>query len=113
MKKGKFVISLDFELHWGNPEKWDLNERKDCLNETRKSIPMVLDLFKKYEIHATWATVGILFAKNKSQLLKNLPSKKTSKLLHLCLQVLFAFCSYAGDRMGEGRIIDRWACAFS
>ena len=76
MKKGKFVISLDFELHWGNPEKWDLNERKDCLNETRKSIPIVLDIFKKYEIHATWATVGILFAKNKSQLLKYLPSKK-------------------------------------
>ena len=73
MENGKFIISLDFELHWGAAEKWDLNERKEYFDATRKSIPIVLDLFKKYSIHATWATVGFLFAKNKEQLLDFLP----------------------------------------
>lgn len=68
MKNGKFIISLDFELHWGGPENWELNHFKDYFDTTRKSIPNVLSLFEKYNIHATWATVGFLFAKNKEQL---------------------------------------------
>ena len=78
MEKGKFVISLDFELHWGAAEKWDLRLKKEYFNTTRKSIPVVLALFKKYNIHATWATVGFLFAKNKEQLLRFLPKDRPS-----------------------------------
>lgn len=78
MGKGKFVISLDFELHWGAAEKWDLNVKKDYFDATRKSIPEVLSLFKKYNIRATWATVGFLFAKNKQQLLDFLPKDRPS-----------------------------------
>jgi peptidoglycan/xylan/chitin deacetylase (PgdA/CDA1 family) len=73
MSKGKFVISLDFELHWGAAEKWDLNLKKDYFDATRQSIPKVLQLFSTYQIHATWATVGFLFAKNKQQLLEFCP----------------------------------------
>lgn len=84
MRKGKFIISLDFELHWGASEKWSLNSKKEYFDTTRKSIPIVLELFKKYEIHATWATVGFLFAKDKEQLLKycpvELPTYKNQKL---------------------------------
>lgn len=76
MKKGKFVISLDFELHWGAAEKWNLNLKKKYFDTTRKSIPKVLSLFEKYDIHATWATVGFLFAKNKSQLLAFCPIER-------------------------------------
>lgn len=73
MGKGKFVISLDFELHWGVADIWDINDRKDYFTETRKSIPVVLSLFEKFNIHATWATVGFLFAKNREQLIEFSP----------------------------------------
>lgn len=73
MENGKFIISLDFELHWGAPEKWDLSHKKDYFDVTLKSIPLVLTLFEEFGIHATWATVGFLFAKNKEQLLEFLP----------------------------------------
>lgn len=74
--KGSFIISLDFELHWGVAELWSLKEREDYFETTRESIPQVLELFSQNHIHATWATVGFLFAKDKEQLLKLMPSKK-------------------------------------
>ena len=84
MEKGKFVISLDFELHWGAAELWDLNLMKPYFDAARQSIPDVLALFEKYNIHATWATVGFLFAKNKEQLLafspKDFPTYTNKKL---------------------------------
>lgn len=76
MEKGKFIISLDFELHWGAVEKWDLSNKKDYFDTTRKSIPLVLALFEEFGIHATWATVGFLFAKNKEQLIEFLPNER-------------------------------------
>jgi peptidoglycan/xylan/chitin deacetylase (PgdA/CDA1 family) len=82
---GIFIISLDFELHWGGFEKWPLNKidfkgnhndyKKYFLN-TRVVIPKMLSLFNKYEIHATWATVGMLMHANKNQLKENFPSLK-------------------------------------
>jgi len=76
MTHGRFVISLDFELHWGVAELFDLNKTKDYFEATRKSIPQVLSLFTKYDIHATWATVGFLFAKDKNELLSFSPEEK-------------------------------------
>ncbi|WP_163444495.1 polysaccharide deacetylase family protein [Flavobacterium columnare] len=76
MGSGKFVISLDFELHWGAAERWDLKLKKEYFDTTRRSIPFVLSLFEKYNIHATWATVGFLFAKNKQQLLDFCPKER-------------------------------------
>ncbi|CAM1339450.1 polysaccharide deacetylase family protein [Tenacibaculum aestuarii] len=73
-KKGKFVISLDFELRWGGVEKWSIDCKYSYFLETRKSIPQVLLLFKQNDIKATWATVGFLFAKDKKQLLDYSPS---------------------------------------
>ncbi|MFT3795409.1 polysaccharide deacetylase family protein [Flavobacterium sp.] len=76
MANGTFIISLDFELHWGAAEKWDLNQKRDYFDATRQSIPNVLALFEQYNIHATWATVGFLFAKDKTQLLEFCPKKR-------------------------------------
>jgi len=70
---GKFIISLDFELHWGSVEKWDLNYMKSYFLNTRESIPHVLSIFENSGIKATWATVGYLFAKDKEQLLSFTP----------------------------------------
>lgn len=73
---GKFIISLDFELHWGGAEKWDLTKMKTYFLDARNSIPTVLNLFEENEIKATWATVGFLFAKDKKQLLQFSPRLK-------------------------------------
>lgn len=78
MENGNFIISLDFELHWGAAEKWDLSDKKGYFDATRQSIPQVLALFEAYGVHATWATVGFLFAKNRQQLLDFLPVQRPS-----------------------------------
>lgn len=78
MKNGKLVISLDFELHWGAAEIWDLKKKKNYFDVTRSSISPLLKLFEKYEIHATWATVGFLFAESKIELLEFSPPNKPS-----------------------------------
>lgn len=71
---GKFIISLDFELHWGIADLFALDGKKNYFDATRQSIPQVLELFEKYGIHATWATVGFLFANSKEQLLAASPA---------------------------------------
>ncbi|WP_026452202.1 polysaccharide deacetylase family protein [Aequorivita capsosiphonis] len=75
---GKFVISLDFELHWGGAEIWDLQQMKDHFLDARKAIPATLREFEKNGIRATWATVGFLFAKDKEQLMDFSPINKPS-----------------------------------
>lgn len=73
-----FVISLDFELYWGIADVVSLDKRKDYFLKTRAVIPDILSVFEKNKIHATWATVGFLFAKNKQQLLDFLPEEQPS-----------------------------------
>lgn len=64
MQKGTLIISLDFELHWGRFDKYSPLEYLTYYRNTRKAIPRILDLFDKYQIHSTWATVGMLMAEN-------------------------------------------------
>ena len=80
MANGHFIISLDFELHWGGVEKWDIQKKTNYFLESRKSIPEVLNLFENNNIQATWATVGLLFGKNKKQLEKISPKLKPTYL---------------------------------
>lgn len=75
MENGKFIISLDFELHWGGIEIWDLELKKEYFKTTRVAIPKMLALFSQYKIHCTWATVGFLFAKNRDQLKEFIPDE--------------------------------------
>jgi len=76
MAKGKFVISLDFELYWGVRDVVKLRDYQEQLLGVQEVIPLLLALFKKYQINATFATVGFLFFGSKEELLKNLPKKK-------------------------------------
>jgi len=66
---GAFVISLDFELHWGVRDHSSAtgDYRQNLLGE-QQVVPSLLSLFREFEIAATWATVGFLFAKSKSEL---------------------------------------------
>lgn len=71
---GIFIISLDFELQWGRFDKivLDAQVQKSLLN-TRSIVPEKLKLFQASGIHATWATVGMLFNKSVSEWEKNKP----------------------------------------
>lgn len=74
---GALVISLDFELHWGvrDIKPLDAAERERLLS-ARRVIPRILDLFKEFDIHATWATVGFLFASSREELMEFAPTRK-------------------------------------
>lgn len=72
---GSFTISLDFELYWGVRDKRDIESYKQNLGGVYTVIPKILELFIKYNIHATWATVGFLFFKDFNELKKYLPDE--------------------------------------
>lgn len=69
-----FIISLDFELIWGMHEGDIVNsDYNENIKGGRKAIPTLLKLFEKYEIHATWAVVGLMFAENVEEARKYFP----------------------------------------
>lgn len=67
-KHGYFVVSLDFELLWGMFDKVSLEEYGENIKNVHAVVPEILNLFEKFGIHATWATVGMLMYDNKVQL---------------------------------------------
>jgi peptidoglycan/xylan/chitin deacetylase (PgdA/CDA1 family) len=73
VSNGYFVISLDFELHWGVIDKRSVAEYKENLENVKKVIPRLLALADVYNIKLTFATVGFLFSENKQELLNNNP----------------------------------------
>ncbi len=73
MENAKFIISLDFELHWGVFDTLEHRYDENILG-ARDTIKKMLELFKKYDIHVTWATVGMLFNENKDDLNKYQPN---------------------------------------
>ncbi|PKD16764.1 polysaccharide deacetylase [Salegentibacter salinarum] len=84
MENGSLVISLDFELLWGVFDKVDYNKKIDYFENTRQLIPSLLQVFEKYKIHCTWATVGMLFNSNwddwNANIPANLPNYKNQNL---------------------------------
>ena len=73
---GKMIISLDFELFWGLLEEMKLEDYQDHVLGGKAAIPRLLNLFEKYDIHATWAAVGFLFAENFEELKTYFPEEK-------------------------------------
>lgn len=63
-KKGVFAISIDTELAWGSFDRGGIIKYKDAYGSERSIISRILDLFKRYDISATWAIVGHLFLNN-------------------------------------------------
>ncbi|MCS6823304.1 MAG: polysaccharide deacetylase family protein [Cytophagaceae bacterium] len=72
---GHFVISLDFELFWGVRDHRTIEDYGENIKGVREAIPMMLNLFKTYNIRATFATVGFLFFETKQHLLQHLPEQ--------------------------------------
>lgn len=73
---GTIIVSLDFELFWGMLDCTTLEKYRDNILGGRKAIPQLLKLFEKYNIHATWATVGFMFADNLKELKEYFPDDK-------------------------------------
>ena len=64
LKEPLFVISLDFEKMWGVFDKRNITTYGDNVANVELIISKLLVLFEKYDIHCTWATVGMLFHQN-------------------------------------------------
>lgn len=72
---GALVISLDFELHWGLRDGTDPKSAEvRRLLRARQVVPGLLDVFREFEVSATWATVGFLFAQSRQELESCMPS---------------------------------------
>jgi peptidoglycan/xylan/chitin deacetylase (PgdA/CDA1 family) len=84
LKKPLFVISLDFEKMWGVFDKRTIHSYGENVSNVELVIDRLLALFEKYDIHCTWATVGMLFhydiksCKNKLPIV--IPMYKNNKL---------------------------------
>ncbi len=80
MANGKFIISLDFELYWGVRDKLSVQQYGENIKGVHQVIPKLLDIFSKYEVNATFATVGLLFFETKQEMLEGLPARKPNYL---------------------------------
>ena len=74
---GALVLSQDFELHWGlrdHVRPGDPYERN--LRGERAAIDRMLALFDERAVACTWATVGMLFARDRAELERYSPARK-------------------------------------
>jgi peptidoglycan/xylan/chitin deacetylase (PgdA/CDA1 family) len=73
-KKGIIVFSADFEMAWAfRYSKTKGNEAEQMGLRERANVPVLLELFKKFRIPVTWATVGHLFLESCSKNEKGVP----------------------------------------
>ncbi|MEJ2291383.1 MAG: polysaccharide deacetylase family protein [Deinococcales bacterium] len=71
---GGLVLSLDFELGWGVADTLAANGgyRRHLLG-AREAVPRILERFAAHGVGATWATVGMLFATSREELVAHAP----------------------------------------
>ena len=65
---------LDFELMWGVNGTRTIAQHGEHVLGARRVIPRLLDLFERYGLGCTWATVGFLFCRDRDELIASLPS---------------------------------------
>ena len=97
---GTLIVSLDFELFWGMLDVCPLEEYQDHVLGGRAAIPELLRLFTKYDIHATWATVGFLFARDGQEASSYFPDKSLLPTYKDCRQDPYGYM--AGREGTEG-----------
>lgn len=72
---GVLTLSLDFELFWGVRDRRTIGQYGRHLKGVWDAVPRLLDLFRQYGVHCSWATVGLLFGSSKSDVLPYLPAR--------------------------------------
>lgn len=70
------VVSLDLELMWGMRDIATVHQYGANVLGVRKAIPGMLAEFDRAGIRATWATVGMVFARSKEELLHYAPENR-------------------------------------
>jgi peptidoglycan/xylan/chitin deacetylase (PgdA/CDA1 family) len=66
---GAFVVSLDFELHWGMRDRFPADSPAGvALARSRAVVPRLATTLAERGVRATWATVGFLFASSGEEL---------------------------------------------
>lgn len=74
---GALVVSLDFELHWGVRDRSPADGAyRENLRGARDVVVKLLRVFEEFEIAATWATVGILFAATREEFERCRPTER-------------------------------------
>jgi hypothetical protein len=73
---GVFTISLDFELYWGVRDLCQIADYQQNLLGVRQAAPAMLKAFSSAGVHATWATVGLLFCQDRVDALNQAPDLK-------------------------------------
>lgn len=74
MNQSAFVVSLDFEQHWGVYDHSTVSAYRRRLDGGRRAIPQILDRFAAAGIHASWATVGLLLCEGREDALAQYPN---------------------------------------
>ena len=74
MNNGALILSLDYELMWGCLE-WSTPEAYGKTHVARVPVVIerILELLKKYEVKATFATVGMIMLADKQKAIDYLP----------------------------------------
>ena len=70
-----FIISLDFELYWGVRDVMTIDAYRSHLEGVRVVVPRLLQLFRDYDVRATWATVGFLMLRDGADLRAHYPTR--------------------------------------
>lgn len=83
IKTGCMVISLDFEMLWGVLDHNNLMEYEGNIKNVWKVVPMLLQLFSEYKVHATWGITGMMteesIEKCRQNMLVHLPGYNNRK----------------------------------
>jgi len=74
VSQSAFVISLDFEQHWGVYDRSTVNAYRGELDGGRRAIPQMLERFDAAAIHASWAIVGLLLCEGREDALAQYPN---------------------------------------
>src|SRR5688500_13062088 len=64
MTAPSFIISLDFELFWGVTEGATIASYGRQVEGEWDAVPRMLALFRRYNVHASWATVGMAMCRD-------------------------------------------------
>jgi peptidoglycan/xylan/chitin deacetylase (PgdA/CDA1 family) len=72
---GALVVSLDFEQRWGMRDAPGNGNGHAHLANAGAVVRGMLDLFEEFDVAATWATVGFLFARDKRELERFAPPR--------------------------------------
>jgi hypothetical protein len=106
VNQSAFVISLDFEQHWGVYDHSTVDACRSRLDGGRGAIPQILKRFDAAGIRASWATVGLLFCEGREDALTQLPNHPGYDELGIRIHDVI-------DRSGDSEIDDPYHYALS